>query len=222
MRKKLYLTMCVLALTMLTACGGTENTTTQSENISAEVVVETTEEVIEETTEDITEEVTEASIVEPALAYTEDIAFIIDDEVSFPNVSVEIKTLTDYTIENYYDHVTSKECCRYITSDGTTIDYEIHDSFGAYESGIEQLEDYSADEVILTNADGNEVVYLYVNYMDLSAWQQLATPIDVENDIYLFIKITPTETDENGLATKINPEDYLELTRECYYNINLN
>ncbi len=222
MRKKLCLTMCVLTLAMLTACGGAETESSQSESTTEEVVVETTEEVTAEPTEDVTEEVTEAHVVEPALAYTEDIAFIIKDEFWSPNLSVEVKTLNDYTLEKYYDEAKGKECFRYITSDGTTIEYSIADSFSAYESGIEQMEGYSADEVILTNADGKEAVYLYVNYMDSFAWQQLAIPIDVENDIYLFISIKPTETDENGLAVKINPEDYLELTRECYYNINSN
>ncbi len=204
MRKKLCLTMCVLTLAMLTACGGGETETAQSESSTEEVVVETTEEVTEETIEETTEEVVEETVAEPLYDYTEDVAFTIEQNMHVDGIaSVDIKTISNFEVipSDDKDFETGEPAYyMYQTENGTELKFNVGPMYTP-ESGTNETSTY-------TNADDVEIIY---QITDISNY--LYMPLNEEEGMYIRIKVSPVDTENFEI------QDYLEITRKCYYII---
>ncbi len=196
MRKKLCLTLCVLTLSMLTACGGTETDSTQSESSTDEVIVDTTEEV--------SEEVVEEPVAEPMYDYTEDAAFTIEQNMYVDGIeSVDIKTITNFEIIPSADtDLETGEPAYYMyqTENGTELKFNVGPMYTP-ESGTNETSTY-------TNADGIEIIY---QITDISNY--LYMPLNPEEGMYIRIKVSPVDVENFDI------QDYLEITRNCYYTI---
>ena len=208
MRKKLCLTLCVLTLSVvLTACGGAETETVQSESTTEEVVVETTEEVTEESVEETTEDATEEVVAEPLYDYTDEVAFQVSQDMYMVDgiASIDIKTITDFTVvpsEDTLYETGEPAYYMYQTADGTTLKFDVD---AEWNINTETSTTY-------TNADGAEIIYVDNEYREF-----LYMPLNRYEDkygMYIRIIITP------GDVENFNIEDYLEITRSCYYIIN--
>ena len=219
MKRKVFLTICMLSVAMLTACGGGE--TTPTEEVQEEAVVEVTEESTEEevaaeeeTTveeESVVEEpvveeepVEEEPAVEPAYAVTDEIAFELYDVANYEK-TVSLKVLSDFTVDTIVDRLSEDERPVLLTSDGIQFDYKVN-----YLGTKEYYEEsgFTVEETVLTNADGEEIIFHYREIMG-SVSQAFMKDI---GDSYM-IEIS-TESPE-----RINPEDWVELTRDCYFVI---
>lgn len=196
MRKKLCLTLCALTLSMLTACGGTETDSTQSESSTDEVIVDTTEEV--------SEEVVEEPVAEPMYDYTEDAAFTIEQNMYVDGIeSVDIKTITNFEIIPSADtDLETGEPAYYMyqTENGTELKFNVGPMYTP-ESGTNETSTY-------TNADGVEIIY---QITDISNY--LYMPLNPEEGMYIRIKVSPVDVENFDI------QDYLEITRNCYYTI---
>lgn len=203
MRKKLCLTLCVLTLSVvLTACGGTETETTQAESTTEEIVVETTEEVTEESVEETTEEV-EVPTVEAKYNYTEDVALQVSQDMYMVDgiTSIDVKTITDFTIAPSADtDMETGEPAYYMyqAADGTTLKFD-----------VVAMHNIGTETSTYTNADGVEIIYESLEFHEF-----LYVPLnEYEEGMSIRIGIKPVDKEN------FNIEDYLEITRKCYYII---
>ena len=219
MKKNLLTLLLVLSMVTLVACSEdtvTNDVSKEEKNVDVSTELDTTAGVADvmdvdggvtsststETTEVSLE--TEPVVAEPSLNYTEDAAFTIEQNMPVDGiVSVDIKTITDFEVipSNDKDFETGEPAYyMYQTTNGTELKFNVGPMYTP-ESGTNETSTY-------TNADGVEIIY---QITDISNY--LYMPLN-EEGMYVRIKVTPVDTEN------FNIQDYLEITRSCYYNIN--
>lgn len=255
--KLLSLAFAMVFAVSLVACNS------QSDETEVVIPVEDESEVIveeEAPSEEVMEEVSEVVVVEPAIAYTDDIAFAASYDTIYVEglEGVDVKTLEGYevTASNsviletgepaYYYYVDANGIAykfklgwyqEYVNSENCTVESaDSTDEFGnevlcqtvTIDRGDGFQENYRVEKQTLTNADGKEVIYEYSIYERSGYWygsQFFYVPLGVmdgEDEVYLIITIDAGSDEETYSPIKVNAEDYIELTRECYYNIKTN
>lgn len=129
----------------------------------------------------------------------------------------------------WYQEYTNSENCTVESVDST-------DEFGnevlcqtvTIDTGDGFQENYRIEKQTLINADGKEVIYEYFTYEMSGYWygsQFFYVPLGIkrgDDEAYLIIKIDAGDNEETHSPIKVNAKDYIELTRECYYNIKIN